>query len=121
MGNGDATADHTYEIFGRRFQSIGVEAPLSIPDGYLISEAYPNPINTATSFTLALNAPEHVDVDVDVFDMLGRRVAVLFCGSVSPHRLLRLSFDAVSLPSGSYFIRVVGESFGAARKVLFLK
>ncbi len=61
--------------------------------------AYPNPVRGVS--TLALTLPEAGAVRVEVFDMLGRRVAVLHDGAMAAG-LHPLVLDASALPAGLY-------------------
>lgn len=74
---------------------------------------YPNP--TAASATVALVLDRAEVVRVSVYDALGRRVAVLHDGLLEAQRRHAFTLDASGLPSGSYFVRVEGETVRAAR------
>ena len=50
-----------------------VEMIVDFPQGYLLSAPYPNPFNPATTIRYAVPTPG--PVHLDVFDVLGRRVA----------------------------------------------
>ena len=87
----------------------------ALPEGYRLGAAYPNPFNPTT--TLTLEVAEAQRVLAEAFDVLGRRVAVLFDGPVASGTPQRLTFDAADLPSGAYVVRVEGETFRATRRV----
>ena len=80
----------------------GVEA------GVEVSAAFPNPFNPQTIFTVsnAVDGP----VRVEVFDLLGRRVALLHEGPLGAGTHA-FTFDAAHLPSGRYLLRVHGDHF----------
>lgn len=64
-----------------------------------------------------LDRSEHVRIDV--FDVLGRRVAQLYDGLVTATTPVAIPMD--SLPeavNGSIFIRITGDSFDMTRQVL---
>jgi hypothetical protein len=84
-----------------------------------LSEGYPNPFNPVTTFTLAVDSDQAVKVEV--FDVVGRRVATLFDGSVQPNRSIEIRLDAGSLPSGLYLVRARGETFSSTRRVQLIK
>ncbi len=74
---------------------------------------YPNPTRGRAAVRLAL--AEASEVTVAVFDVLGRRVALLHEGQTEAG-VHRLGFDGASLPSGVYLVRaVVGAPGGASR------
>src|SRR5690606_38406385 len=54
------------------------DAHLGLPDGYALSPVYPNPARSSARF--ALEVAEAQDVTVAVYDVLGRRVALLHDG-----------------------------------------
>src|SRR5690606_8666247 len=57
----------------------GAQASATLPEGFALSEAHPNPSEGRTRLTLDLAAGQHVTVAV--YDALGRRVAVLLDGA----------------------------------------
>ena len=64
---------------------------------------YPNPFNPVTQVRFEL--PETAQVRLDVYDVLGRRVATLVNEQV-PSGEHRVSFDAMGLSSGLYIARM---------------
>ena len=89
------------------------------PDKFVLSAAYPNPFNPQTSFSLGVE--ERQDVKVEVFNLLGRSVKVLFEGTMEANETRTFTFDAGDLPSGIYLYRVRGENFTATRQMTLLK
>lgn len=89
------------------------------PDGFVLSSAYPNPFNPQTSFTLRVE--ERQDVKVEVFNLLGRPVKILFEGTMDADETRTFTFEAGDLPSGIYLYRVRGEEFTATRQMTLLK
>ncbi len=63
---------------------------------------YPNPVARQATVTLALAAAS--EAVVAVFDVLGRRVAVLHDGETAPG-VQRFGFEATRLPAGVYLVR----------------
>ena len=85
----------------------------------MLSPAYPNPFNPQTSFSLEVD--ERQEVKVEVFNLLGRSVKVLFEGTMEANDTRTFTFDAGDLPSGIYLYRVQGENFTATRQMTLLK
>ncbi len=83
-----------------------------------LSEAYPNPFRSAATLTLRLGrGQEHATVEV--FDALGRRVAVLHDGPLPPGpHPLRL--DGRGLAPGTYLVRATagGPAAGAGQALV---
>jgi len=96
-----------------------VEVQIEMPDGFFLSEAYPNPFNPETSMTLAVRETEKVEIKV--YDVQGRLVQTLFRGEVEANKTMPVHFTGNTLASGLYLIRAKGESFNATRKVTLIK
>ena len=96
-----------------------VEIVVELPDVYALSAAYPNPFNPETQFTLSVARAQHVRVEV--YDVAGRRVALLHDGPLPAHEAHAFTFDAGRLPSGLYLYRAVGETFTASRPAVLQK
>ena len=80
-----------------------------------IGSARPNPFSGRTRIAFSLGAP--ADVTLEVYDLLGRRVATLVDGPVEAGEHLA-TFDATGLPSGVYLSRLVaGGSVQTGRMV----
>lgn len=75
-------------------------------------DTYPNPASGAV--TVAFELERAQEVQVAVFNVLGRRVAVLAEGAM-PAGTQRLALDTAVLPSGTYVVRVQGERSAATR------
>lgn len=80
-----------------------------------LSAPRPNPFTTSTTF--ALRVPTPGPARVEVFDLLGRRVATLHDGPLAGGAEHRFTFAARGLPSGLYVVRATGAGFSQARRV----
>jgi hypothetical protein len=78
-----------------------------------LSAPRPNPASAGTR--LALMVERTQPVRADLFDALGRHVAVVFDGAVEAER--DLIVDTRSLAPGLYVLRVVGDTFVTSREV----
>jgi hypothetical protein len=96
-----------------------VETAVELPGAYFLSPAYPNPFNPQTQFTLTVAREQRVQVAV--YDMLGRQVAVLHNGVLSANEARTFRFEGGNLQSGLYLIRATGQYFSAARQITLLK
>lgn len=81
------------------------------PRAASVALAGPNPLRSRTA--LAVSLPAAQAVEASLYDVLGRRVAVLHEG-VLPAGVSRLDVDASDLPAGVYVARVSGEGFTEA-------
>jgi hypothetical protein len=93
-------------------------ATAGIPNGFALSEVTPNPF--AAQARLTLEVAEAQSVTVEVYDGLGRRVAVLHQGpfDAGTHVLV---LDGSSLPAGLYVARVNSETFNATRRAVLVR
>lgn len=96
-----------------------VEVFVDLPNVYLATAAYPNPFNTETQFSLMVRHEQ--TVSVTVYDVLGRRIRVLYEDTMAPHQAQSFTFNAQSLPSGVYLISVDGETFSQSQLVTLQK
>lgn len=90
----------------------------ALPDEFALHQNYPNPFNPATVIRYQL--PVSSDVQLEVFDLSGRRVATLVNGSVraGSHEV---SFDASDLSSGIYIYRLKAGNQEFTRKLTLIK
>ncbi|MEM6646130.1 MAG: S8 family serine peptidase [Bacteroidota bacterium] len=96
-----------------------VEVTVEMPEAYVLSDVYPNPFNPTAQFSLLLRQQE--EVSIGVYDVTGRRVAVLHQGRLDPSRLHMFTLDASTLASGLYLVRTAGETFSDTRRALLVK
>jgi len=94
------------------------ELHYNIPHAFSLYQNYPNPFNPATSIRYEL--PENALVTLEVFDMLGRRVATLV-NEAQASGQHQAAFDATGLSSGLYLYRLQAGEFSQTRKMLLVK
>lgn len=89
------------------------EAP---PAGFRLYASYPNPFHDAT--TIAFETTGAARVSVDVYDLLGRRVATLM-DEERPAGRHTVRWDAGAAPAGTYLYRVsAGRAVATGRMAL---
>ena len=101
-----------------RAAAAAPEAAAEIPQAYSLEPNYPNPFNPQT--TIRVGLPEAARVRLDVFDVLGRRVATLL-DEQRPAGWHTVVFEARALPSGVYFSRVEAGAFRQVGRMLLLR
>jgi len=89
-----------------------------IPENFSIHSIYPNPFNPITSMTYGL--PEHVNVQIIVYDLSGKEVETLMNGFQTPG-YHSVNWNADNLPSGVYLIRLESGEFIQTQKVVLIK
>jgi hypothetical protein len=89
-----------------------------IPYEFSLGQNYPNPFNPSTRITYSLN--NEVQVNLSVYDMLGRKVAELV-NERQGAGAYELEFDASSLASGIYLYKLSAGDFVSVKKMTLLK
>jgi hypothetical protein len=95
-----------------------LETQQNLPKGFLLHQNYPNPFNPITTIVYGLS--ERTNVELKVFDILGREVISLV-NEEQPAGYYEMKFDASSLPSGIYFYRLQAASFIETKKMVLMK
>ncbi len=85
---------------------------------YVLYQNYPNPFNPST--TISFEVPFPQDVELTIYDILGREVAVLFSG-VAQNGINEITFNAERLSSGIYFYLLKTAEFTDTKKLLIVK
>lgn len=98
--------------------STSTEPIPGIPERYVLNQNYPNPFNPST--TIRYGLPESGDVELDVYNMAGKRVATL----VKEHKSAgwhEVTFNASNMASGVYIYRIQSGEFIQTRKLILVK
>ena len=95
----DGTFDYSPEI--------EVAIDLTVP--YRLTAPYPNPSSGEVYFSLAVGRAQQVEVAL--YDILGRQVQMLFAGEIAAHTAKAFVVDTTNLPSGQYILRAEGAAF----------
>lgn len=115
-----ATSDHfpIWVRFKTGMITPTEEEIFNTPTEISLKQNYPNPFNPSTTISYSLS--ENSKVTLDVFDLMGRKVATLVNGKQNAGEQ-SVSFDANSLASGVYIYRLVAGSQQFTRKMILLK
>jgi hypothetical protein len=99
------------------------DKPEALPENYALRQNFPNPFNAATTIMYAL--PVDAPVKIEVFNILGQKVAILVDGPqpAGVHSIIWNSDDdsGRSLASGVYFYRITTPEFTAEKKMVLMK
>lgn len=110
----------TTRVWEVTFPGMGtsVDGRDEIAQNVQLNQNYPNPFNPTT--VIGYQLPESSDVTLEVFDMLGRSVAVLVDGrqSAGSHQA---EFDASNLSSGVYLYRLSAGQTVQTRQMVLVK
>jgi hypothetical protein len=85
----------------------------------LTLEAFPNPL--AAHGTVRLVAMDSQEIRIEIFDLLGRQVGSLFRGPVAAGSPVEVLLDAHLLPTGTYIVRVAGETVRLTRRITIVR
>jgi S-ribosylhomocysteine lyase LuxS involved in autoinducer biosynthesis len=108
-------------VFGGGNSLLGtLERDMAAPVAreYRLEQNYPNPFNPST--TIRFTIPNTENVQLDVFDMLGRKVATLVNQRLAAGTYT-VQFNASQLSSGMYFYRISAGNFKQAMKMMLIK
>ena len=99
------------------YNSIRLTDPV-LPSSFVMQPAYPNPFNATTKLSYGLPAPSNVSVMV--CDVKGHLISKL----VNEHQTAgqhTIVWNAQSLPTGVYLVKMEAGAFRAVRKVVLVK
>ncbi len=90
----------------------------TIPFTYSLGQNYPNPFNPTTVIPYSIR--DRVRVRLDVYNVLGQRVARLVDGVMDPGQY-KSTLNVRDLASGIYFYQIKAGTFSKTRKMVILK
>ena len=94
-----------------------------MPEEFSLHQNYPNPFNSST--IIKFNIPEQSLIELSVYDLTGRKVAVLLSQNVEPgfHKITWNGKDDnfLNSPSGVYFLMMKADKYLKAKKMLLIK
>ncbi len=105
------------EVYYRRGQLPLFAQP--VPNTALLFNCYPNPFNTGTVIQYELSMRDKVDLDI--YDVLGRRVATLMSDETKEPGRYEVRFQPDNLASGVFFYRLKTTTYQETKKLIFMK
>jgi hypothetical protein len=110
FANHGVTADDLFEY-------VAPGTP-DIPNRFRVFQNYPNPFNNQT--TIRYWVPQRERVLLEVYNILGQRVALLVNGFQEQGEYFR-TWDAGGLATGMYFYRLRVGNAGVLKKIVLVK
>lgn len=103
--------------------SAVLETDPPMPGALIMSQNFPNPFNNRTTIEFTLN--EAAEVRVEVFDVIGRKVATILGQNLPPgsHRVAwnGIADSGGEVSSGVYFLRIQAGALVESRRMVLLK
>ena len=102
---------------------LGADDEAAIPGVFALHQNYPNPFNPVT--TIRYDVPEQSHVTMDIYNLLGQRVATLVNGIQEPgyHAIMwnGTNMHGAAMSSGMYFYHIQAGDFRAVKKLILVK
>ena len=89
-----------------------------VPIQFELSQNYPNPFNPST--TIRFSLPTATQLKINIYNMIGEQVATLAEGMYESG-YHKVTFNASSLPTGTYIYRLESNEFIQTKKMMLLK
>ncbi|MFQ6608833.1 MAG: choice-of-anchor B family protein [Fidelibacterota bacterium] len=98
-------------------EDLSMDDP-AVPSVFALYQNFPNPFNSST--TIRLSVPDEGDVQLTIYDVLGREVSTLISGELvrGSHELI---WDASSVSSGIYIYRLTRSGETLSKRMILLK
>lgn len=90
-----------------------------IPATFYIDQNFPNPFNPSTEIRFGIN--EASNIDLRIYDILGKEVAVLINNQFMGAGSYNVKFKASNLASGTYIYRITTDKNTVSKKMQLLK
>jgi phosphatidylserine/phosphatidylglycerophosphate/cardiolipin synthase-like enzyme len=125
----DKIANQYMQEFKKRYNEDGGTGIFIMPSSteneipvnsfnYKLYQNYPNPFNPVT--TIRFEVPVSQDIELKIFDLLGREVSSLYSGT-APAGIMTIDFNAGNLSSGIYIYQLKTNEFTASKKLILIK
>jgi len=103
----------------RELNATGIEEPGKIRDNFTLSQNYPNPFNPATTIEYSLK--ENANIKIEVYNSIGEMITLLV-NKYHTAGYYKINFNAINLPSGNYFYRILYDNkLQLTKKMSYLK
>ncbi|WP_340105627.1 BspA family leucine-rich repeat surface protein [Rhodohalobacter sp. 8-1] len=102
----------------RTGMATSIDDDAGVPTEFSLAQNYPNPFNPSAVIEFGL--PEAAEVRLDVYNMLGQRIATLVNEQRAAGRH-QVQFNASKLSSGTYIYRIQAGEFLQTRKMMLIK
>ena len=102
---------------------LGVDDVAAVPGVFALHQNYPNPFNPVT--TIRYDVPEQAHVTMEIYNLLGQKVATLVNGIQEPgyHAIMwnGTNMSGAAMSSGMYFYHIQAGDFRSVKKLILVK
>lgn len=116
--NGGASIQSNYTQWVNGISQFKISTTNNVPEIFSVNSNYPNPFNPST--TIKFGIPEQAEVQLEVFNVLGRKVQTLVNES-RPPGFYTVRFNGQGLASGIYIARLTAVAESGQQFVKDLK
>jgi hypothetical protein len=107
-----------------RTSLVGIIDPGVIPLEFKLYQNYPNPFNPSTiiRFDLPVTNDKNAHVDLVLYDLLGKEVAVLYSNDYAGGKYeITIDADKINMSSGVYFVKLTAGGRSAINRIMLVK
>ena len=112
-------AEDVYQVTFKATPTSVTDLRADIPFEFYVDQNYPNPFNPAT--TIRFGLPEAANVRLEIFNLLGQRIATLIRGEEINAGRYEITWDASDIPSGTYIYRFQAGDYENTKKLMLIK
>ncbi|MBC8488756.1 MAG: T9SS type A sorting domain-containing protein [Bacteroidetes bacterium] len=112
-----SSSNGTFYLF-KRDGAVYVQGNVSTPSNFILYQNYPNPFNPVT--TIEFDIASNTHVDLNIYDVLGRKVKNLVNENLSPGSY-KMKWNGSELNSGIYFYKLKTEKYSEVRSMVLVK
>lgn len=107
-------------VLDSKYTKVSVEKiTSSIPTEFYLEQNYPNPFNPSTQIRFGIT--EASNVDLKIFDIIGREVTTLINKEFMSAGVYNVKFNASNLASGIYIYKLTTGSQSISKKMQLMK
>lgn len=101
-----------------KIYNLSEEIHITAPNDFALNQNFPNPFNPST--VISFSIPKNDKVRLEVFDVVGSRIATLFDEEKSAG-YYEINFDALNYTSGVYYYRISTKDFVQTKKMILMR
>ncbi|OGU66136.1 MAG: hypothetical protein A2X62_16345 [Stygiobacter sp. GWC2_38_9] len=107
-------------VLDSKYTKVSVEKITgNIPTEFYLEQNYPNPFNPSTQIRFGIT--EASNVELKVYDILGREVVTLIDREFMNAGVYNVKFNAVDLASGIYIYKLATGNLSISKKMQLMK